>query len=487
VHTGILVSALLVIPVSIVTTPSYEGSQVLGGHEHEWHRYLVDQGSTSSLGIDSSSLPHISYYVGGGKGLRLASWSLESWSLGPIDDRDGAGLESSLTLNENDEPVIAFWSVWPHPDLGALKVAYRKDGNWTYEMVDNSTGGDISMALDSKGLPRIAFIDAPSIDDDPQLWFARMSSNMTWTFERIDFQGSLRYPSLDIDSKDHFHISYEELGTELRYAFWNGTKWTIEEVDTEDSVGSWSSIKADGNGRPHIAYYDPSQYKVKYATKVNDTWQKTFVDTMIGDGPSLDLDSLERPHISYHGVELGLRHAYWNGSAWNVEVVDNGTYVGALSSMEIVDDEIHISYQDYGDPTMSFVRYATTKQLPTGGIETNIDIDPDTLNLKSRGKFIIAYIELEGADVRNINASSILLNGAIFPVLNEKYGFVTSENSYIVDHDNDGIMERMVKFNRAEVQLILTPADEVVLTITGSLNDGTSFEGTDTIRVINPP
>ena len=115
----------------------------------------------------------------------------------------------------------------------------------------------------------------------------------------------------------------------------------------------------------------------------------------------------------------------------------------------------------------------------------SLDIDPNTLNLKSKGKFITAYIELEGADVRDINASSILLNDALSPILDTKYGFVTSEDSYIVDNDQDGIMERMVKFDRNEVQRLLAPSEEVVLTISGSLFDGTEFEGSDTIRLID--
>ncbi len=64
---------------------------------------------------------------------------------------------------------------------------------------------------------------------------------------------------------------------------------------------------------------------------------------------------------------------------------------------------------------------------------------------------------------------------------------MTSEDSYVVDHDNDGMMERMVKFDRAEVQRMLTPADDVVFAVSGFLFDRTEFGGNDTIRVIDPP
>jgi hypothetical protein len=122
-----------------------------------------------------------------------------------------------------------------------------------------------------------------------------------------------------------------------------------------------------------------------------------------------------------------------------------------------------------------------------GVLYATVDCDPDTLNLDSKGKWITCYIELpQGYDPRNINVSTILLNDLIPPELDESYGFVKSESSNIVDHDGDGNEERMVKFDRAEVQRLLTPADEVVLTVTGSLLDGTEFEGTDTIRVIDP-
>lgn len=120
-------------------------------------------------------------------------------------------------------------------------------------------------------------------------------------------------------------------------------------------------------------------------------------------------------------------------------------------------------------------------------INSTIDIDPNTLNEKNKGKWITCYIEFpEGYDVRDINASTILLEDTISPILDLKYGFVKSEKSYIMDHDGDGILERMAKFDRSNVEDMLPPGT-YNLYITGKLYDGTIFEGySDTIRVINP-
>ena len=107
---------------------------------------------------------------------------------------------------------------------------------------------------------------------------------------------------------------------------------------------------------------------------------------------------------------------------------------------------------------------------------TNINFDPDTLNIKSKGRVVTVYIELPvGYDVNEIDISSITLNGAI-QVLNRP--------TEVGDQDSDSIPDLMVKFDRSDVQDVLDPGDEVEVTVSGQLTDGTSFEGTDTIRVI---
>jgi hypothetical protein len=103
--------------------------------------------------------------------------------------------------------------------------------------------------------------------------------------------------------------------------------------------------------------------------------------------------------------------------------------------------------------------------------------------LKSKGKWITAYIELpEGYNVSDVNISSILLNGTI-PV-------DMSAPTAIGDYDNDGVPDLMVKFNRTAVcQLILSKGimvGNVTLSVSGKLANGIGFEGCDTIRVRMP-
>jgi len=118
-------------------------------------------------------------------------------------------------------------------------------------------------------------------------------------------------------------------------------------------------------------------------------------------------------------------------------------------------------------------------------ITATADIHPQTLNLRSRGKCITAYVELlEDYDVSDINVSSIMLNDTISAELKP----VT-----VGDYDEDGVPDLMVKFGRTEViSYILANVNmkekfiTVTLTITGKLNDGTPFQGSDTIKMIIP-
>lgn len=113
-------------------------------------------------------------------------------------------------------------------------------------------------------------------------------------------------------------------------------------------------------------------------------------------------------------------------------------------------------------------------ELPA--IEAAVDIDPDTLNLKSEGKFVTVYIELpEDFDASEIDLFSLELNGLIPPL---------PKPIAIGDYDSDGTNDLMVKFDRQELIALLEPGEQII-DLTGRLWDGRPIAGFDIIRVIH--
>lgn len=146
-------------------------------------------------------------------------------------------------------------------------------------------------------------------------------------------------------------------------------------------------------------------------------------------------------------------HIYYN----------KGTYVAALT---VKDDDGGIG--------------ADSLSIDVQPIPAAINCDPNTLNLKSNGQWITCYIELpESYDVWQIDGSTIYLNKAPAYLGKEGWATAKSNESNIKDYDNDGTLERMVKFDREAIQKILKEGEQT-LTLTGKVlyNSGLSnFEG----------
>lgn len=116
-----------------------------------------------------------------------------------------------------------------------------------------------------------------------------------------------------------------------------------------------------------------------------------------------------------------------------------------------------------------------------------IDIKPERLNshhgIMHHGEWITTYIELpEGYYVEDVDIDSVTLTKINDDLLDPP--LYTVGSSAIGDYDDDGIPDLMVKFDRQELIPLLEVGD-AELTVAGELIDGTIFEGTDTIRVID--
>jgi hypothetical protein len=116
------------------------------------------------------------------------------------------------------------------------------------------------------------------------------------------------------------------------------------------------------------------------------------------------------------------------------------------------------------------------KEKPKDPIVAYINVDPDSLNVKSKGNWITVYIALAaGYDVNHILLDSVFLNEVV----------PTAPISEILDFNDDNCPDLMVKFNRTLVKNVVEFQEFVTIIITGKLIDGREFEGTDIIELIH--
>ncbi len=217
-----------------------------------------------------------------------------------------------------------------------------------------------------------------------------------------------------------------------------------------------------------------SGYHVKYQigikiTNQNDNWSPWSSDGNIARvttfGLSGTMDFILRIMAPGYYVEyqIGVRLSNQNDN-WSPKSSDGGT--ARVTTIGFTG-------------TMDFMMKAKMV-VP---ISADIDIDPDTLNLKSKGRWITTYIELpDGYNVSDINVATINIsdiNGQTVDIPAQ------SHPTEIGDHDNDSVPDLMVKFDRLTVEDNLSPGNATI-TISGKFYDGTEFEGSDTIRVIKP-
>jgi PKD repeat protein len=543
-----------------------------------WHIEIVDQtglvGLETSIALDSLGYPHISYmeyvnYYGdldyADRDLKYARWTGDSWNIVTVDSVGcvgGGGTHTSIALDSSDHPHISYLD--GHPDYD-LEYARWTGDSWSIETVDSTgdVGYNNSIALDSSGYPHISY-DA-RMDTNGGLRYARYTGD-SWSIEAVDPPGGGDHSSIVLDSSGYPHISYQgypDFG--LKYARWTGDSWSIEEVDST-VVAGFTSIALDSAGHPHISYWDSTNDDLKYARWTGDSWSIVTVDSEGSVGPcsSIALDSSDYPHISYWDyTNRDLKYARWTGDSWDIVTVDSEGSVGPCSSIALdSSDYPHISYRDetYSDlkyarrigeavntpPTASFtyspsspttddlIQFTdkstdsdgsvvswswdfgdgttSTSQNPThqyfsagtytvtltvtddGGatgsssqdifvgtlnapqlLEATIDIDPDTLQLGSEGEWVTCYIELPGGNVANIDISSIRLEGTV--------QVDPDAPTEIGDYDNDGVPDLMVKFDWLSVEDIVA-LGPTTLTVTGDV-DSSTFTGSDTIDVID--
>jgi hypothetical protein len=272
-------------------------------------------------------------------------------------------------------------------------------------------------------------------------------------------------PSTGISSVIEYQI-----GTKGIYS--NGSVW----------VEYWSDWASDGD-EAEVTYESMSWYGI-YAIKIRapgyhveyqigtkcllsngSIWLEYWSDwASDGDEAEVTYHTMSWPGVIsvrvrapgyYVEYQIGTKGLFSNGSVW-VEYWSDWTSNG---------DEAEVTYESWSWP--GIISFRAVMIVPTQAV---VDIDADTLNLKSKGRWITSYITLNTPyNVNDIDSNSVMLEDTI-PI---EWG----------DVQNDTLM---VKFDRSDVEDMLSPGT-YNLKVAGELADGTSFEGySDEIRVIDP-
>ncbi len=250
----------------------------------------------------------------------------------------------------------------------------------------------------------------------------------------------------------NLYLSTYDSASVLRYYPSNNTWW----YSLGGAVDGDTEWKLGGHGIFGLVNYSGHLHALSYRWG----WHWKTQDGMTWTGENLSYEIFTRGFVFENRIYAGASEisghniVWYDGTTWSTFVI--GT--------------VHFRYF-----AMCGINMCTTSGNRvyyiegTAHAEARLDIDPNTLNLKSGGRWITAYITTENAMAEDIDPTSLLLNEVIEP---EWWGI-----------QNDTTLT--VKFSRSAVQAIVSVSEEVDMKVTGQWKDGEAFELHDVIRVID--
>jgi len=432
-----------------------------------------DVGEYSSVALNASGNPSISYHDKTNGNLMYASWNGSTWVITTVD------------ASKKDVDSHSSWG-WGRG--GGWGWGWGCDAYYTkYCHGTGSVGEYTSLAFDNSGNPRISYYDESNKDlkyaawDGTQWVITTVDGNnykkgtqkgCNWDGDHGRYQSDTinvgKYSSLVLDSNGNPRISYyDETNEDLKYASWDGSKWVITTVDASkrdnnnhswgwgwgndhDSaytkyyhgtgkIGEYSSLALDSSGKPRISYYDESNKDLKYASWDGSTWVITTVDGTnykkgnqkgcnwdwnhhkpqsnsinVGDYSSLALDSNGNARISYYDkTNKDLKYASWDGSRWVITTIESAGNVGEYSSLELdANGSPRIGYYDASRGNLKFASWNLTTSLwVTEIVDSSKKVGTFTsLALDKNGIPRISYYDQKNRDLKYTAGNGVVLS-----------------------------------------------------------------------------
>ena len=117
---------------------------------------------------------------------------------------------------------------------------------------------------------------------------------------------------------------------------------------------------------------------------------------------------------------------------------------------------------------------------PVPAAAAEVLIVPNLINLRSNGKWILIFVELpEGYRAKNIELSTVMMNDTISV---EGKAMIIGKRWLLARFDRSKVISLILSTAHSRTKFMI-----VTLTITGKLNDGSIFQGSDDVIAMLPP
>ena len=315
----------------------------------QWNTALLDEtpsgvGSASSLAFLPDGTPVVACVTQNGLNLILETLNGAAWQSEVITTGTGLALPS-LVFDPAGQPVVAF-----SDSVNGVRVARKTGGTWSFTSVDAS-GVAAKAAYDPAGRLRIGYVvpGAPSVVKLATL------TGVIWSFETVASDvGITLATSLAITPAGHPAMAYlDQVNGDMKYTVFNGTSWSTTTVDADSTALSVRLRFSPTTGHAALVYDATDLQGIRYASSDGSTWTVSLVG--MSGGPDFVFNPLGRPVIASGGSTL--RVATFNGTAFEIKVVDGTTSTGTVLSAALGADHLPaISYYDSAGQRLRFAR-----------------------------------------------------------------------------------------------------------------------------------
>lgn len=292
---------------------------------------------------------------------------------------------SSLAIDEQGVLHVAYQDA----EADTLKYVTRSPGGvWAAPVVVDGSGIDagqyLSLAIDSAGRPGIAYFDGTNGD----LRYARFVDG-AFTIDVVDSRQSVGlYPSTLFNHENQPCVAYYHRSKgDLRFARFDGNQWWVDDIDRGgNDRGRSVSLAINSIGRFAAAYEDSTTGKLKFSRQTAVSWVGGTIDnnTTGASFVSLAFDSTDRLHASYYdAAPADLKYAVEqdNDEFKTVAVATRGA-TGLYSQLTLDgrDNPVILYYSRRDDALFvasgDLRGFVATRLHPAGGRYASTTVDP---------------------------------------------------------------------------------------------------------------